>query len=46
MTEVVDESSDVFVQAIFDLESPRLMFGRVLVMGDAAFTVRPYLAAG
>ncbi|MDH3261302.1 MAG: FAD binding domain-containing protein [Acidimicrobiia bacterium] len=46
MTEVVNESSDVFVQAIFDLESPRLVFGRVLLMGDAAFTARPHVAAG
>ena len=46
MHEVVAKSSDVFVQAIFDLEAPRLVFGRVLLMGDAAFTARPHVAAG
>jgi 2,6-dihydroxypyridine 3-monooxygenase len=46
MQEVVAKSSDVFVQAIFDLEAPRLVFGRVLLMGDAAFTARPHVAAG
>ena len=46
MQEVVAKSSDIFVQAIFDLEAPRLVFGRVLIMGDAAFTARPHVAAG
>jgi len=44
--EVVAKSVDPFVQAIFDLESPRLVFDRVLIMGDAAFTARPHVAAG
>jgi len=46
ISEVVARSSDPFVQAIFDLESPRLVFGRVLLMGDAAFVARPHVAAG
>ena len=29
-----------------DLESPRLVFGRVVVIGDAAFTARPHVAMG
>lgn len=34
------------LQAIFDLESPRLTFGRVALLGDAAFIARPHVAAG
>ena len=44
--EVVVKSVDPFIQAIFDLESQRLVFDRVLIMGDAAFTARPHVAAG
>ena len=35
-----------FVQAIFDVDVPRMAFGRVCLMGDAAFVVRPHAAAG
>ena len=35
-----------FVQAIFDVEVPRMSFGRVCLVGDAAFVVRPHAAAG
>jgi 2-polyprenyl-6-methoxyphenol hydroxylase-like FAD-dependent oxidoreductase len=28
------------------MESPRLVFGRVALMGDAAFVARPHVAAG
>lgn len=44
--EVVQESPEPFVQAVFDLESPRMVFGRVCVIGDAAFSARPHVAAG
>lgn len=44
--EVVVGSTDTFIQAIFDLESPRMVFGRTCVMGDAAFVARPHVAAG
>jgi 2-polyprenyl-6-methoxyphenol hydroxylase-like FAD-dependent oxidoreductase len=33
-------------QAVFDLESPRIVFGRVVLLGDAAFVARPHAAAG
>ncbi|MGZ8785023.1 MAG: FAD binding domain-containing protein [Acidimicrobiia bacterium] len=46
LQEVVATSSDIFVQAIFDLETPRMVFDRVVLMGDAAFTARPHVAAG
>jgi 2-polyprenyl-6-methoxyphenol hydroxylase-like FAD-dependent oxidoreductase len=31
---------------IFDLESPRLAFGRVALLGDAAFVARPHVGTG
>ena len=34
------------LQPIYDLESPRLAFGRVAIVGDAAFVARPHVAAG
>jgi len=34
------------VQVIFDLEVTRMAFGRVALVGDAAFAVRPHAAAG
>lgn len=35
-----------FFQAIYDLEPPQLAFGRVALMGDAAFIARPHTAMG
>ncbi len=35
-----------FVQAVFDIEVPRMAFGRACLLGDAAFAVRPHTAAG
>ena len=35
-----------FFQPIFDLESPHLVFGRVALVGDAAFVARPHVGAG
>jgi 2,6-dihydroxypyridine 3-monooxygenase len=37
---------DLFVQVIFDLDVPRMAFGRACLLGDAAFAVRPHAAAG
>ena len=34
------------LQPIYDLESPRMTFGRVAIIGDAAFVARPHVAAG
>ncbi len=34
------------LQPIYDLASPRLAFGRVVIIGDAAFVARPHVAAG
>jgi 2-polyprenyl-6-methoxyphenol hydroxylase-like FAD-dependent oxidoreductase len=35
-----------FFQAIYELESPQLVFGRVVLAGDAAFVARPHVGAG
>jgi 2-polyprenyl-6-methoxyphenol hydroxylase-like FAD-dependent oxidoreductase len=37
---------DPILQPIYDLESPRVAFGRVAIIGDAAFVARPHVAAG
>ncbi len=44
--EVVRLSDRPFFQAIFDLESTRLVFGRVALLGDAAFIARPHCGMG
>ncbi len=44
--EVVDGAQDLFIQVIFDVASERMAQGRVCVIGDAAFAVRPHAAAG
>ena len=43
---VVRAVKQPFVQAIIDVEVPRMAFGRVCLVGDAAFVVRPHAAAG
>lgn len=35
-----------FIQAIYDVQSPRLAFGRVAIAGDASFVARPHCGAG
>jgi 2-polyprenyl-6-methoxyphenol hydroxylase-like FAD-dependent oxidoreductase len=37
---------DPILQPIYDLETPRMAFGRVAIIGDAAFVARPHVAAG
>jgi 2,6-dihydroxypyridine 3-monooxygenase len=37
---------DPFVQAVYDISVPRMRVGRVCLIGDAAFAVRPHAAAG
>jgi 2-polyprenyl-6-methoxyphenol hydroxylase-like FAD-dependent oxidoreductase len=43
---VVNRCEQPLLQAITDMESPRLTFGRVALMGDAAFVARPHTAGG
>jgi 2-polyprenyl-6-methoxyphenol hydroxylase-like FAD-dependent oxidoreductase len=44
--EVVRLTHEPFIQAIYDLASPRLVFGRVVLIGDAAFVARPHAGMG
>jgi 2-polyprenyl-6-methoxyphenol hydroxylase-like FAD-dependent oxidoreductase len=44
--EVVRHTRQLFFQAIFDLESPRMMYGRTALLGDAAFVARPHCGMG
>ena len=46
IAEVVVNAPEPFVQVIFDIEVPAMAFGRVCLIGDAAFAVRPHAAAG
>jgi len=43
---VVERTEQLFFQAIFDLESPSLALGRVVLLGDAAFVARPHVGVG
>jgi 2,6-dihydroxypyridine 3-monooxygenase len=43
---VVRATEQPFLQVVFDLEVPRMAFGRTCLLGDAAFAVRPHAAAG
>lgn len=44
--EVVDKTPELFFQPIQDLESTQLAFGRVALLGDAAFVARPHCGMG
>jgi len=46
LLEVVRGCEQPLIQAVFDLESPRMAFGRVCLIGDAAAGLRPHVAAG
>jgi 2-polyprenyl-6-methoxyphenol hydroxylase-like FAD-dependent oxidoreductase len=35
-----------FLQPIWDLQSPSIVFGRIVLIGDAAFVARPHVATG
>jgi 2-polyprenyl-6-methoxyphenol hydroxylase-like FAD-dependent oxidoreductase len=43
---VVRLIEEPMLQPIYDLETPRMVFGRVAILGDAAFVARPHVAAG
>ena len=43
---IVERTDQLFFQAIFDLESPRMVLGRVVLLGDAAFVARPHVGMG
>jgi 2-polyprenyl-6-methoxyphenol hydroxylase-like FAD-dependent oxidoreductase len=46
VADVVAHTAQPFFQPIFDLESSPLVFGRVVLLGDAAFVARPHVGVG
>ena len=46
LAELVDRTAQPFLQVVYDIEVERMAFGRVCLVGDAAFSVRPHAAAG
>lgn len=46
VAEVVASVREPFVQAVLDIDVPRMVDGRACLLGDAAFAVRPHAAAG
>jgi 2-polyprenyl-6-methoxyphenol hydroxylase-like FAD-dependent oxidoreductase len=43
---IVKLIEEPILQPIYDLESPHMAFGRVAIIGDAAFVARPHVGAG
>ena len=46
LAEIVTATAQPFVQLIVDVAVPRMAFGRVCLLGDAAFALRPHAAVG
>lgn len=46
MRQIMRLIEEPILQPIYDLESPQMAFGRVAILGDAAFVARPHVAAG
>jgi len=45
-TEILEKTVSPFLQAIYDVRSEQIVFGRVALMGDAAFVGRPHVGMG
>jgi 2,6-dihydroxypyridine 3-monooxygenase len=46
IADVVATCAQPFVQAIIDIAVPKMAFGNICLIGDAAFAIRPHIAAG
>ena len=46
MAEVLFKTPDPFVQVVYDIDVANMAFGRIALIGDAAFAVRPHAGAG
>ncbi|MCA1843212.1 MAG: FAD binding domain-containing protein [Actinobacteria bacterium] len=46
LAEIVTRTTEPFVQLIVDVAVPRMVFGRICLLGDAAFALRPHAAVG
>lgn len=46
ISELVYKTEQPFIQVVYDLSIPQMVFGRSCLIGDAAFLGRPHAAAG
>jgi 2-polyprenyl-6-methoxyphenol hydroxylase-like FAD-dependent oxidoreductase len=46
LREIVRLAAHPFIQPIYDVAAARMAFGRVAILGDAAFVARPHVAVG
>lgn len=44
--EIMEKTSTPFLQPIYDVRSEQIVFGRIALMGDAAFVGRPHVGMG
>ena len=44
--EILEKTAQPFLQPIYDCSSQRIAFGRIALMGDAAFVARPHVGMG
>lgn len=44
--EILEKTASPFLQAIYDVRSEKIVFGRIALMGDAAFVGRPHVGMG
>jgi len=44
--EILEKTAAPFFQAIYDVRSEQIVFGRIALMGDAAFVGRPHVGMG
>ena len=45
-SEILEKTTAPFLQAIYDVRSEQIVFGRIALMGDAAFVGRPHVGMG
>lgn len=43
---IIGRTRQPFPHGIFDVETPRMVFGRAILLGDSAFVARPHVGAG
>lgn len=46
LVNLINQTDQPFLQAVMDCAVPQMAFGRVCLIGDAAFVARPHAAAG
>jgi len=44
--EILEKTASPFLQSIYDVRSEEIVFGRIALMGDAAFVGRPHVGMG